>query len=185
MTQNTDDRPDAVTTDAPAKPTDALASPALQGPPAELTEAERVKLARDDIAAADVELKEIGGGFEQLRARIEALYKIKDKAVSFIADHEEKFSDAEMVKRVQAQTQRQLQQRADQREALEKQFGPIVGKHYASALDSTLAQGGKRSVMLVNGQPVVAPHPRSPEGIRNYGLWVHGGARTMGGGMGQ
>jgi hypothetical protein len=88
------------------------------------------------------------------------------------------FSDAEMVKRIQAQTQARLMRQAEARAKVAGVMNTAGVRTFASPLDQALANGTKRSKVLLEGGKVFeAPHPRSPEGVRAYGNWVHGGQK--------
>lgn len=110
---------------------------------------------------------------DQLKARereLDALTKVIDEGTVEI-------SQAEMVKRIQKQTQDRLLAQAANAKTVNAALAATGVKVFASPLDQALANGAKRTVALINGKTYVAPHPRSPEGIRNYGNWVHNGSR--------
>jgi hypothetical protein len=85
-----------------------------------------------------------------------------------------KVTDAEAIKKVQQQTQDDLLKRHRDADTVAKALGTAAPTIVPSPLDAALQAGIGRSTVLVNGKPYQAPHPRSMEGVRNYGTWIHG-----------
>lgn len=94
-----------------------------------------------------------------------------------IEENTEQVSAAEMVKRIQKQTfDRNAKLAADQ--AKIREIAPsLAGRQHPSILDAALSAGARRSKVLIGGKVFEAPHPRSPEGVKAYGNWVHGGQK--------
>lgn len=117
---------------------------------------------------------------QKKRAALDAEIAEKDKAIVAIdVAVEEKtvqISDADMVKRIQKQTQDRLMAQAENAAKVAEQMKVTGIKTFASPLDAALANGAKRSkVILAGGKVFEAPHPRSPEGVKSYANWVHRG----------
>lgn len=116
-------------------------------------------------------------------ARLAAEIAAGEKTVSnldiVIENNIEQISDAEVVKRIQAQTQARLTVQAENNAKVKevlKLRGPQAVTP-ASPLDAALMGGAKRSKVMVNGKMFEAPHPRSPAGVQAYAGWVHNGQK--------
>lgn len=135
-------------------------------------EAAKVKVAETKPVLDELQRKRLA-----LDEEIAAATNVVESAQNLISEGTEQLSQAEMVKRIQKQTQDQAMKKAEDTAKINSVLKAQGIKNFSSPLDAALAAGGRRSTVLVNGKPVVAPHPRSPEGIKNYAAWVHSGAR--------
>lgn len=142
-----------------------------------------VKLATAEAAKAD--LAEVQADIDSIDREITRLKdakaegeKARVKLETVIEANTVQFSEAEMVKRIQRQTQERLQRQAENRAKVAGVMGADGVRTFASPLDQALANGAKRSKVLQEGGKVFeAPHPRSPAGVAAYGNWVHGGQK--------
>lgn len=185
---------------APPKSVETIVSPLIQTDAAHTVkpEADRedgtgsepldpVLVKQATAAAAEAERLKVQAGIDALaveRAALDA--KIKEgeversKLETVIEANTVEVNAAEMVKRIQKQTQDRLQAQAEARNKIAETLKVAGLKTYASPLDQALAGGAKRSKVLQPGGKVFeAPHPRSPEGVKSYGNWIHHGARQQ------
>lgn len=141
-----------------------------------LAQAEALRVSKDKM------LPELHA-LERQRAELDAAIAAKSKAVAEIDVKVEEttgqISQADMVKRIQKQTQERLMEQAKQAAKVKDAMGATGMKTFASPLDAALSGGARRSkVILSDGKVFEAPHPRSPEGVKSYANWVHHGARS-------
>lgn len=141
-------------------------------------EAERLKAAHETVAAVK---PTIDGLMEQKRQLDKKIAEVQAKADAAIAEIDTltpRYNDAEMIKRIQAQSLERARELAARARVIAgaAQFAPGA-KVFPSQLDAALANGDprRRSVAIVGGQPVQAASPRSPEGVKAYAAWVHSG----------
>lgn len=99
------------------------------------------------------------------------------QADQVIEDLTSQISQAEMVKRIQKQTQDRLMAQNEATVKMDAVLKTAGVKTFASPLDQALANGARRSKVMLNGKVHEAPHPRSPEGVRGYANWLHNGPR--------
>lgn len=127
------------------------------------TFAEKVKPVEDlERQRADLDAKIAAG-----RKEVEKLQEKIEAGTAIV-------TDAEIIKRIQANTQATLMARSAALAKVADAMKLTGQKIYASPLDAALATGAKRSKVLVGGVMVEAPHPRSAQGIRNMATWIHG-----------
>lgn len=116
-------------------------------------------------------------------AALGALLAAKEKEIIAIDAKVEEatkdISDADMVKRIQRQTQERLLEQAEKTKQVQAALNATGIKTFASELDRALSGGAKRSkVIMPGGKVFEAPHPRSPEGVKSYANWIHHGAQS-------
>lgn len=99
------------------------------------------------------------------------------KADQVIEDLTSQISAADMVKKIQKQTQDRLMDQHAAQTKMDAVLKTAGVKTFASPLDQALANGARRSKVIINGEVHEAPHPRSPEGVRGYANWLHHGPR--------
>jgi hypothetical protein len=152
--------------------------PPVQPDRLEVMKATAAKAEADKKAALAV-LDEKKRDVAKLAAEIAAGEKTVSNLDIVIENNIEQISDAEVVKRIQAQTQARLTIQAENNAKVKevlKLRGPQAVTP-ASPLDAALMAGAKRSKVMVNGKVFEAPHPRSPDGVRAYAGWVHNGQK--------
>lgn len=134
----------------------------------------------DQLKAAKAQLQPNVDELERAKAELDAkLAAAKDAVIAIddqIAATTAEISQADMVKRIQKQTQARLAAQAEAQGKINAVMGAAGVKTFASPLDQALANGARRSkVIVAPGKVFEAPHPRSPEGIKNYAGWIHRG----------
>jgi hypothetical protein len=146
----------------------------------ELSQTELALRHADELKAAKAQLQPAVDDLERQKAELDAkLEAAKNAVIAIDVQIEEttaQISDADMVKRIQKQTQDRLKAQAEAQGKINAVMGAAGVKAYASPLDQALAAGARRSKVIVKpGEVFEAPHPRSPEGIKNYAGWIHRG----------
>lgn len=142
-------------------------------------EADALKAKRDPTVKAmnalEVQRAELDAAIAAKRAEV-------DTIDTQIEERLEQVKFADTVKLIQKQTQDRLRAQAEATSKVAAALGVAsasIPRAFASPLDASLAAGGKRTTMIVNGKPHLAPHPRSPEGVRNMAQWIHHGTRPQ------
>lgn len=93
---------------------------------------------------------------EAAAAKLAELTREKSKLLELREQHDTPISNAEAVRRIQAQTQEALAARKAKMQAVGAAAAEVGLKGHASNLDAALAQGGRRSQVLRDGQVYVA-----------------------------